>query len=121
MCMVWGKKAGKWVLYPIIGILICSVWKVSIKYATSPIQIYTTINPNVEGESAQEMYAFLRMNTAQDDWVAYESSFLQYFGRDIQSSCQRQLVCRVSVSWFLSSIPSWGDQIEPEPFSTSIL
>lgn len=70
MCMVWGKKAGKWVLYPIIGILICSVWKVSIKYATSPIQIYTTINPNVEGESAQEMYAFLRMNTAQDDWVA---------------------------------------------------
>ena len=59
MCMVWCKKAGKWVLYPIIGILICSVWKVSIKYATSPIQIYTTINPNVEGESAQEMYAFL--------------------------------------------------------------
>ena len=34
------------------------------------IRIYTTINPNVEGESAQEMYAFLRMNTAQDDWVA---------------------------------------------------
>ena len=25
----------------------------------------------------------------------YESSFLQYFGRGIQSSCQRQLVCRV--------------------------
>ena len=69
MCMVWGKKAGKWVLYPIIGILICSVWKVSIKYATSPIQIYTTINPNVEGESAQEMYAFLRTNTAQEDWI----------------------------------------------------
>ena len=43
----------------------------------------------------------------------YESSFLQYFGRGIQSSCQRQLVCRVFVSWFLSSIPSWGDQIEP--------
>lgn len=70
MCMVWGKKAGKWVLYPIIGILICSVWKVSIKYVTSPIQIYTTINPNVEGESAQEMYTFLRTNTAKDDWIA---------------------------------------------------
>ena len=33
-------------------------------------EIYTTINPNVESESTQEMYTFLRMNTAQDDWIA---------------------------------------------------
>ena len=28
------------------------------------------IRDSVEGESAQEMYAFLRTNTAQDDWIA---------------------------------------------------
>lgn len=70
MCMIWEKKVGKWFLYPVIGILICSVWKASIKYVTSPIQIYTTINPNVESESTQEMYTYLRMNTAQNDWIA---------------------------------------------------
>lgn len=78
MCMVWENKAGTWVMYAVVGILLLSVWKTAIKTMISPINIYSCQNPDIEGKEAQEMFSYIRSHTSPGDWVACGESRSMY-------------------------------------------